>query len=177
MDESPLAAFAEWWRDEEVPALLATASPQGRPAVRAVELEAFGDDGFVFWTSAESPKGRDLAANPRAALAFVWGTRRQARVEGRVERVSDAEDERHWRDRRGKREIAAFRQSSPVESREALLALVARVTEDPPRPAFWVGYRVVPERVELCAYDAGFVHDRFEWVRRGDGWTRTRLQP
>src|SRR5206468_3701675 len=101
----------------------------------------------------------------------------QVRVEGRVERVADKENEEHWRDREGKREIAAFEQSEPIESREALEALVARVPEDPPRPEFWVGYRVVPDAFEFWTAADDFVHDRFRYERANGRWSRTRLQP
>jgi pyridoxamine 5'-phosphate oxidase len=107
---------------------------------------------------------------------WLW-ERRQARVEGRVERVSDEENEEHWRQREGKRQLVAFAQSEPVESREALLERLAAVPDDPPRPSFWVGYRVVPERFEFWIEDDDYVHDRFELTREGDGWRRTRLQP
>lgn len=172
MDEDPFRVFAAWWREQNVPMVLATAGP----AARAVVLEEFDDRGFVFWTSSESPKGRALAADPRAALVWLWEGR-QARVEGRVEPVSDEEDERHWRQREGKRELAAFRQSEPVESREALLDRVAAVPEAPERPPFWRGYRVVAERFEFWTAREDYVHDRFEYVRSGDGWSRRRLQP
>ena len=146
------------------------------PAARAVVLEQFDERGFCFWTSSESPTGEQLARDPRAALVWLWDGR-QTRVEGRVERVSDEENERHWAGREGKRQLAAFDQSEPVESREALEALLAAVPEDPPRPSFWVGYRVVPERFEFWVVDDDFVHDRCEYRRDGDGWRRTRLQP
>jgi pyridoxamine 5'-phosphate oxidase len=174
---TPLARIAAWWEEERVPVVVATATPDGAPSARAVVLERFGEDGFVFWTSSESRKGRELAANPRAALVLLWPGR-QARVEGPVERVSDAENEEHWAGRDGKRQIAAFRQDAPVGSRAELEALVAAVPEEPPRPAFWVGYRVVPEAIELWEADDGFVHDRFRYVHSpGGGWTETRLQP
>src|SRR5437868_12860553 len=127
--------------------VVATASAGGRPSARTVVLEAFDERGFVFWTSSESPKGRDLSANPRAALVFLWGRHRQLRVEGAVEPVSDEENDRHWAAREGQRQIAAFRQSEPAASREALEELVARTPDEPARPEFWVGYRVVPELV------------------------------
>lgn len=146
------------------------------PTARAVVLEAFDERGFVFWTSSESPKGRALAADPRVALVWLWDGR-QARVEGRVELVSDQENERHWREREGKRQLAAFRQSEPVESREALLERLASVPDEPERPAFWRGYRVVPERFDFWIADEDYVHDRFEYTRAGDGWERRRLQP
>jgi pyridoxamine 5'-phosphate oxidase len=172
VDTNPIRQFAAWWAAEEVPMVLATDGP----AARAVVLEGFDERGFCFWTSSESPTGRQLAATPRAALVWLWDGR-QARVEGTVEPLPDEENERHWRERDGKRPLAAFRQSEPVGSREELLAKLDGVPEDPPRPAFWVGYRVVPERFEFWSVDEDFVHDRFEYVRDGGGWRRTRLQP
>ena len=172
MDDDPFRVFAAWWSEQSVPMVLATAGP----TARAVVLEAFDERGFVFWTSSESPKGRALAADPRAALVWLWDGR-QARVEGRVEPVSNEEDERHWQRREARRQIAAFRQSEPVESREALLERLAAVPAAPERPPFWRGYRVVPERFEFWAADENYVHDRFEYVRGGNGWRRRRLQP
>jgi pyridoxamine 5'-phosphate oxidase len=170
--DDPFRLFADWWADEQVPMVLATAGP----SARAVVLEAFDDGGFVFWTSSESPTGRALAAEPRAALVWLWDGR-QARVEGAVERVSDEENERHWAGREGKRQLAAFRQSEPVESREELLRRLDAVPEEPERPPFWVGYRVVPDRFDFWAVDDDYVHDRFEFTRDGDGWSVRRLQP
>ena len=146
------------------------------PSARAVVLESFDERGFCFWTSSESPTGEALADEPRAALVWLWDGR-QARVEGRVERVPDGENEQHWAGRAGKRQLVAFDQSEPVESREALLAQLRSVPEDPPRPEFWVGYRVVPERFEFWIEDDDFVHERFEYLRRGGGWSLRRLQP
>jgi len=172
MTDDPFPLFRSWWDAAKVPMVLATAGP----AARAVVLERFDERGFCFWTSAESPTGRQLAAVPRAALVWLWDGR-QARVEGTVERLPDAENEEHWRGREGKRQLAAFRQSEPVAGRAELEALVDAVPEDPDRPAFWVGYRVVPERFDFWTADEDYVHDRFEYVRDGDGWARRRLQP
>lgn len=146
------------------------------PSARAVVLESFDEHGFCFWTSSESPTGEALAAEPRAALVWLWDGR-QARLEGSVEPVSEEENERHWAGRVGKRQLVAFDQSEPVESREALLAKLDGVPDDPPRPSFWVGYRVVPERFEFWIEDDDFVHDRFEYTRNGAGWSLRRLQP
>ncbi len=172
MDDDPFRVFDDWWREERVPMIVATAGP----AARAVVLEQFDERGFVFWTSSESPKGRALAADPRVALVWLWDGR-QARVEGRVEPVSAEEDEKHWQQRDGKRPLAAFRQSEPVESRDELLEMLAAVPEEPERPPFWCGYRVVPERFEFWIAREDDVHDRFEYRRSGDGWHRRRLQP
>lgn len=159
-----------------MPCVVATASPDGRPSARAVVVEHADARGFVFWSSAESPKGRDLAANPRAALVFLW-TGRQVRVEGRVETVGDDENARHWQERDGKRQLAAFRQSEPVASRAALEALLERVPDEPERPPFWIGYRVVPDLVDIWVEDDGYVHDRFRYARTPHGWDVQRLQP
>src|SRR4051794_36662552 len=173
LDEDPFRQFAAWWADEEVPMVLATDGP----AARAVVLEEFDDRGFCFWTSSESPTGEQLADNPRAALVWLWDGK-QARVEGAVERVSDEENERHWRERDGKQQLAAFHQSEPVASRAELESKLDDVPDEPPRPAFWVGYRVVPERFEFWVADENYVHDRFEYTRAGDAaWRKQRLQP
>jgi pyridoxamine 5'-phosphate oxidase len=174
--DDPLQLFARWWNDEPVPVILATAMHDGRPSARAVVLEEVDERGVAFWTSAESPAGLQLAANPLVALVALWDGR-QARIEGRVERVSDEENERHWAGREGKRQLVAFRQSEPIGSREELEALVERVPDEPPRPDFWLGYRVVPELFEFWSEDEEYVHDRFRYTREGPGWTRQRLQP
>jgi pyridoxamine 5'-phosphate oxidase len=172
VDGDPFRVFGLWWEERTVPMVLATVGP----SARAVVLEAFDERGFVFWTSSESPKGRALAADPRVALVWLWDDR-QARVEGRVEPVSAEEDERHWQEREGKRQLAAFRQSEPVESREALLERLAAVPEEPQRPRYWRGYRVRPDRFDFWIADDDYVHDRFEYLRSGEGWQRRRLQP
>lgn len=177
MNPDPLRQFAEWWREEQVPVVLATATADGVPSARAVVLERFDERGFAFWTSSESRKGRELAANPRAALVALWDGR-QARIEGRVEHVSEREDAEHWAAREGKRPLAAFRQDAPVAGRKELERLLERVPEEPDRPAFWRGYRIVPERYEFWLADPDFVHDRFEYrPSDGGGWTLRRLQP
>jgi pyridoxamine 5'-phosphate oxidase len=172
VNADPLREFAAWWGEEEVPMVVATAGP----SARAVVLEGFDDGGFCFWTSSQSPAGRALAAEPRAALVWLWDGR-QARVEGAVEPVSEEENERHWRERKGKRQLVAFDQSEPIDSREALFAKLESVPEDPPRPSFWRGYRVVPERFEFWIEDEDYVHDRFEYTRADGAWAMRRLQP
>jgi len=174
--DEPLELLRAWWDEEQVPLVVATATPDGRPSARAVVLEGLDERGLAFWSNAESPKGRQLAANPRAALVLLWDGR-QARAEGRVERVSDEENERHWRARQGKRQLVAFRQSEPVAGRDELERLLDHVRDDPPRPGFWVGYRVVPDLYDFWIADADFVHDRFRYLRDGGGWACARLQP
>jgi pyridoxamine 5'-phosphate oxidase len=173
----PVARFAGWWDDENVPVVVATATPDGRPSARTVVLDAFDERGFVFFTHSESPKARDLAANPRAALVFLWEGR-QVRVEGDVERVSDGENERYWERAEAKRALAAFDQSQPAASRAELERRYEAVPDEPPRPPFWVGYRVMPQTIEFWQLsEADDVHDRFRFEHLPTGWAQTRLQP
>jgi pyridoxamine 5'-phosphate oxidase len=156
--------------------VVSTVSPEGRPAARAVVLEGYDEAGFLFWSSSESPKGRELAANPAVALVFLWPTR-QVRVEGVVESLSEQENDEHWAACQGKRQLVAFRQSDPIGSRTDLYRLVEDVPENPPRPAFWVGYRVQPALIEFWERDPEYVHDRIRFTRQDGSWTATRLQP
>jgi pyridoxamine 5'-phosphate oxidase len=177
---SPFEQFARWFeeagRDERM--ALATATHDGRPSVRMLLLKGFAEDGFVFFTGLESRKGRELAENPRAALLFHWPGR-QVRVEGRVERVADEESDAYWATRplASRRSAAASRQSEPIESREALEARVAEIGADPPRPAHWGGYRLLPDAFEFWEHREDRLHDRHRWTPTPDGWHVRRLQP
>ncbi len=177
---NPLEEFERWFeeagRDERV--ALATATIGGRPSARMVLLKSFDERGFVFFTSYDSRKGRELAENPRAALLFHWPGR-QVRVEGTVERVGAEESDAYWESRPAghRRSAAASRQSEPIASREELEALVAAVGDDPPRPAWWGGYRLVPDEVELWEHRDDRLHDRRRWTRTDGGWRPGRLQP
>ncbi|WP_438014018.1 pyridoxamine 5'-phosphate oxidase [Sorangium sp. So ce315] len=164
---------------------LATVDPSGRPSARMVLLKGIDDRGFVFFTNYASRKAADLEANPFAALCIHWAkSAEQIRVEGRVERISDAESDAYFATRPRGSQIGAWasRQSAPLPSRERLIERVreieARFDGRPvPRPAFWGGYRVVPERVELWRGQESRLHDRVVHVRDGDGWRVERLYP
>ena len=177
---TPLEQFARWFdeagRDDRM--ALATATSDGRPSVRMVLLKEFGEDGFVFFSGYESRKGRELAENPRGALLFHWPGR-QVRVDGPVERVSAEESDAYWQTRpaASRRSAAASRQSEPIESRTALEARVAAVPAEPPRPAGWGGYRLVPETIEFWEHRDDRLHDRHRWTREHHGWRLERLQP
>ena len=186
----PLAQFGAWFEEARaatgVPEamVLATAAEGGAPSARMVLLKGFDERGFVFHTNYESRKGRELAANPSAALLFYWRELgRQVRVEGTVERVSREESEAYFRTRPvGARYSAwASPQSEPVESRAKLEARVedvrGRYGEDPPIPEFWGGIRVVPTVYEFWVHDHDRLHDRFRYEREGDGWRIQRLAP
>ena len=157
---------------------LATATPDGRPSVRMVLLKGIGDDGFRFFSNYASRKGRELAANPRAALLF-HGHGIQVRVEGAVERVSAEESDGYWASRPApsRRSAAASHQSEPVASRAELEAAVAAQPEEPARPVGWGGYLLVPERIEIWRHRDDRLHERLLYERRRDGWSCVMLQP
>lgn len=162
---------------------LATAAADGAPSARMVLLKTLDERGLVFYTNRDSRKGRELSANPRAALVLHWPSLgRQARIEGRVEDVGEEESDAYWATRPlGSRlSAAASPQSEVVESRAWLEARVAELAargEEPPRPAHWGGYVVVPEVVELWVHDDDRLHDRTRWTREGDRWRVELLAP
>jgi pyridoxamine 5'-phosphate oxidase len=173
---NPLDRFHEWVAGDRM--ALATASPDGRPSVRMVLLKEAGERGFVFFSNYESRKGKELAANPRAALLFhVEG--RQVRVEGRVERLPATESDEYWATRPvgSRRSAAASRQSEPISSREELEAAVAAQPAEPPRPSWWGGYVLIPDAYEFWEHRDDRLHDRERWTRSDGGWRVERLQP
>jgi pyridoxamine 5'-phosphate oxidase len=157
---------------------LATATPDGRPSVRMVLLKSAGADGFRFYSNYDSRKGRELEANPHAAL-LVYEGGLQVRAEGRVEQLPAAESDAYWATRpaASRRSAAASRQSQPIGSRAELEAAVAAQPAEPPRPATWGGYLLVPERIEIWHHRDDRLHERHLYERRGDGWSCVMRQP
>jgi pyridoxamine 5'-phosphate oxidase len=183
----PLEQFRGWFEDapgvREAMAL-ATADPSGSPSVRMVLLKGFDEQGFVFHTNYGSRKGRELGANPRAALLFYWRELgRQVRIEGAVEQTSREESETYFRTRPVAARFSALvsPQSEPVASRAELESRVAgareRFGDDPPLPENWGGLRVVPDAYEFWVHDDDRLHDRFRYERDGDAWRIQRLGP
>jgi pyridoxamine 5'-phosphate oxidase len=172
----PLALFHAWVDGPEM--AIATADADGRPSVRMVLLKSADADGFTFFTNYESRKGRDLAANPHAALLF-HRPGIQVRVEGPVERIPAGESDAYWASRPAgsRRSAAASRQSRPVASRDELVAAVGAQPEEPPRPERWGGYRLVPDTYEFWRHQDDRLHERHLFRARGDGWEQSILQP
>jgi len=157
----------------------------GQPSVRIVLLKAFDERGFVFYTNYEGRKGRELLAHPKAALCFYWPPIHiQVRIEGEVSQVSDEEADTYFatRDRGSQIGAWASRQSRPLESPTALDERVARYERefagrDVPRPKFWSGFRVSPERIEFWKARRNRLHERHLYTRDGDGWRTETLYP
>lgn len=164
---------------------LGTTAVDGRPAVRIVLLKSYDERGFVFYTNYESRKGRELRANPQAALCFHWQPlERQVRVEGTVAPVSDAEADAYFASRARGSQIGAWASTqSREESRDGLLeeryADFEKQFEgrDVPRPAYWSGFRVTPDHIEFWHGMPSRLHDRELYVREGDGWQVRPLFP
>jgi pyridoxamine 5'-phosphate oxidase len=183
----PLRQFAVWFEDARAAGgrlpeavALATATPDGAPSARMVLLKGFDEDGFVFYSGYESRKGRELAANPRAALLFYWDAfGRQVRIEGPVTRVAADESDAYWATRplRSRLSAAASEQSAPAADRAELERRVAALSGEPPRPERWGGYRLAPEAYEFWLHRDDRLHDRFRYERDGAGWRAQRLQP
>jgi pyridoxamine 5'-phosphate oxidase len=176
VNDDPLALFHEWVEGPEV--ALATATPDGRPSVRMVLLKGADERGFTFYTGYTSRKGRELEANPRAALLF-HRPGIQVRVEGRVERVPAGESDAYWASRPAgsRRSAAASNQSQPVGSRDELEAAVARQPAEPERPERWGGYRLVPDTYEFWRHRDDRLHERHLYRARDGGWEVLLLQP
>ncbi len=191
LDPDPFRQFEAWFdaaREAGLPLAeamtLATASADGAPSARVVLLKGV-DSGFVFFTNQESRKGRELDANPSAALVFHWQPLgRQVRVEGAVERVSVAESAEYFATRPRGAQLGAWAspQSEPLADRAELEERLARVAGeheggDVPVPPFWGGFRLVPARLEFWQHQDDRLHDRFAYERDGDAWRITRLAP
>jgi pyridoxamine 5'-phosphate oxidase len=191
VDRDPMKQFGVWMVEaihaqvpEPTAMTLATADAKGRPSARIVLLKGMDPRGFVFYTNYDSRKGRDLAANPQAALTFMWKElERQVRIEGKVEKVTAGESQAYYATRPLGSRIGAWAspQSEVIENRAWLEkrweALSKEYGENPSLPPHWGGYRVMPEYLEFWQGRRSRLHDRIVYARDASGWKLSRLAP
>jgi len=189
---NPLDQFSLWWDEainskiEEVNAMtLATATPEGFPSARIVLLKGTTNQGFLFFTNYLSQKGTELAKNPRACLVFFWKElERQVRIEGTVEKVSEAESDTYFASRPAKSRIGAWAspQSTPIAGRSIIEENVEKYSvqfgeESIPRPPHWGGYIVKPVKLEFWQGRSSRLHDRILYTKLSEEWKIERLAP
>ena len=192
MPTDPHQLFEAWFAEAQASepndpnaVALATADVSGRPSLRMVLLKGHDPRGFVFYTNLDSRKGGELAANPNAALLFHWKTlRRQVRIEGPIEPVSEAEADAYFATRSRDSQLGAWasEQSRPLDERATFEARFSEMTarfegSAVPRPPRWSGFRVRPERIEFWSDRAHRLHERRLFVAQADGWREGLLYP
>ena len=188
----PLVIFENWFAEAHAldprfadAMTLATATPDGRPSARTVLYKGSSDGAVCFVTNYSSSKGHELDANPRAALVFFWSSlNRQVRLEGRAERTPAAWSDAYFAARARSSQIGAWAsaQSQVIASREVLEARISDAEtrfegQTVPRPEFWGGFRLIPERIEFWLGQNARLHDRYSYTRDGSEWRVSRLSP
>ncbi|GFE69507.1 pyridoxamine 5'-phosphate oxidase [Chroococcus sp. FPU101] len=192
-DLNPFIQFKNWFEKaleaqilEPNAMTLATVTPEGKPSSRMVLLKDFDERGFVFFTNYNSAKGQQLNQNPWVALVFWWDTlERQVRIEGKVEKVTEAESDRYFYSRPNESRFGAWasEQSKIIENREILEQRLAELKQkyagqEVPRPPHWGGYRVIPDLIEFWQGRPSRLHDRLSYRRSETSqWLRERLSP
>jgi pyridoxamine 5'-phosphate oxidase len=191
-DADPFAKFHQWMEDaiahepnQPNAMTVVTATPEGKPSARAILLKGVDDRGFVFYTNKESRKAGELAANPQVFLLFYWKSLdRQIRIEGVVEHVTDTESDAYFASRPRISRLGAWAsmQSRPLPERAVLERRLAEYEaqypgDEIPRPPYWSGYRVLPEKFEFWQDMPFRLHDRTVYTRGPGGWTTGKLFP
>lgn len=189
---NPFMQFTRWWREAlgaeilEVNAMtLATANAAGKPSARIVLLKGYDDKGFVFFTNYQSRKGQEITQNDQATLLFFWKElERQVRIEGRIEKISDQENDEYFHSRPEGSRIGAWSspQSKVIKDRTVIEENVRNYTEkfsggSIPRPEHWGGYRVIPELIEFWQGRPSRLHDRILYTSDQENWIIQRLAP
>ena len=193
MPDNPIKKFSQWLEEakanptitEPTAVALATATASGKPSVRMVLLKGLDERGFVFYTNLQSRKAIELEENPQAALCFYWmELERQVRVEGKIEKTSDAEADVYFATRQRDSQIGAWasRQSQILPARIDLLQAISdRIAQfegaDVPRPPFWSGWRLIPDKIEFWQQGDFRLHDRELFTRNGSHWEVSSLYP
>lgn len=191
--DDPIAMFDDWFKQAKEAGIilpesltLASASTTGMPSARVVLLKSFDQTGFTFFTNYNSRKGQELTDNPQAAMVFHWNIlQRQVRIEGKIERVSEAESLAYFHSRPRGSQLGAWAsyQSREIDSREILADKVKALEtkyqgQEIPLPPFWGGFKLVPSHMELWQGRADRLHDRYYFSKDdANNWQRTRLAP
>jgi pyridoxamine 5'-phosphate oxidase len=192
VDHNPIKQFAKWYDQvlsagiPEADAMtLATAARDGQPSARVVLLKSFDERGFVFYTNYDSRKGKELAENPRACLVAYWmPIKRQVRIEGTIEKISDEESDQYFHSRPLGSKLAAWasNQSEVIQSRAELEKEFEefgwKFGDNIPRPPNWGGFRIQPATIEFWQGRENRLHDRLRYRLQPDGtWMIERLGP